>query len=231
MPRRTVAMAALLTASLALAPSAAAHNLSLSPNAGDLNTLFQFRGTGWQPFGRVTVEYFVTTRSAAPLRTFRVFPGSGGRFRFTWSDGLLGLTHRMCFRQLDTRFARTFRKCALFWVGLPYAQWMPTSGNPGDAFVLLVSGFPPGRALTVTTTPPPGILPGGPFTVTTRTRPGFVTNVPCAAPGTVFGPIFVPRGGAACGFTGGNAGRGPYTSLVRDPVSGLEAYATTRLLR
>jgi hypothetical protein len=75
------------------------------------------------------------------------------------------------------------------------------------------------------------MAPGGPFTVTTSTRGSFVSNVPCAAPGTSFGPIFVPRGGAACGFTGGSAGPGLYTSLVRDPVSRLKAYATARLLR
>jgi len=231
MLRRTIPLVAVLTASLALAPAAGAHNISLSPNAGDLNTVFQFRGTAWQPRGRVTVDYFSSTRSSAPLRTFRIAAGSSGGFRLNWSDGLLGLTHRMCFRQLDTRFGRTFRKCAIFWVGLPYAQWMPTSGNPGDTFVLFVSGFPPGRTLTVTTTPPPGIPAGGPFTVTTRTSGAFVINVPCAAGSPVFGPIFVPRGGATCGFIGGNAGPGLYTSLVRDPVSRLEAYATARLLR
>ena len=228
---RTVPIAAVLTVGLALAPAAGAHNLSLSPNAGDLNTVFQFRGTAWQPRSRVAVQYFSTTRSASPFRTFSIGTGSNGGFRLNWSDGLLGLTHRMCVQQLDTRFGRTFRKCALFWVGLPVAQWMPTSGNPGDTFVLLASGFPPGRTLTVTTTPPPGIPAGGPFTVTTRTSAAFVVNVPCAAGSPVFGPIFVPRGGATCGFIVGSAGPGLYTSLVRDPVSRLEAYATARLLR
>jgi hypothetical protein len=179
----------------------------------------------------VTVEYFTTTRSTAPFRTFRLSTGPSGGFRLNWSDGLLGLTHRMCFRQFDTRFTRTFRKCSLFWVGLPYAQWMPTSGNPGDTFVLFASGFPPGRTLTVTTTPPPGVSAGGPFFVTTRTSAAFVVNVPCAEGSPVFGPVFVPRGGATCGFIGGSAGPGLYTSLVRDPVSRLEAYATARLLR
>ena len=228
---RTVPIAAVLTVGLALAPAAGAHNLSLSPNAGDLNTVFQFRGTAWQPRSRVAVQYFSTTRSASPFRTFSIGTGSNGGFRLNWSDGLLGLTHRMCVQQLDTRFGRTFRKCALFWVGLPVAQWMPTSGNPGDTFVLLASGFPPGRTLTVTTNPPPGIPAGGPFFVRTRTSAAFVVNVPCAAGSPIFGPIFVPRGGATCGFIGGNAGPGLYTSLVRDPVSRLEAYATARLLR
>lgn len=233
MLRRTVPRAAVLTAILALAPAADAHNISLSPNAGDLNTVFKFRGTAWQPRSRVFADYFSSTRSAAPLRTFRVTVGSNGEFQFNWSDNLLGLTHRMCFRQFDTRsrIRRAFRKCELFWVGLPYAQWMPTSGNPGDTFVLFASGFPPGRTLTVTTTPPPGIPAGGPFTVTTRTNGAFVVNVPCAAGSPVFGPVFVPRGGATCGFIGGSAGPGLYTSLVRDPVSQLGAYATARLLR
>jgi hypothetical protein len=228
---RTIAVAAALAASLALAPTAGAHTVSLSPKAGDLNTVFKFRGTAWQPRNRVIVDYFRTTRASTPARTFRLTAGRTGRFGLDWTDGLLGLTHRMCFRQFDTRFGRTFRTCTLFWVGLPYAQWMPTFGNPGDAFVLFVSGFPPGRQLTVSTTPPPGIPAGGPFTVTTSTRGGFVSNVPCAAAGSVFGPIYVPRGGATCGFIGGNAGPGLYTSLVRDPISGLEAYATARLLR
>jgi hypothetical protein len=231
MLRRTLPLATVAAASLALAPAAGAHNVSLSPNAGDLNTVFQFRGTAWQPFSRVTVEYFTSTRSTAPFRSFRLFTRGNGSFGLNWTDSLLGLTHRMCFRQVDTRFGRTFRKCTLFWVGLPYAQWMLTFGNPGDTFVLFVSGFPPGRTLTVTTTPPPGIPAGGPFTVRTRTSGAFVINIPCTASGPAFGPIFVPRGGAACGFTGGSAGPGLYTSLVRDPVSRLEAYATARLLR
>jgi hypothetical protein len=142
-----------------------------------------------------------------------------------------GITHKMCFRQFDTRFGRTFRKCARFYVTAPYAQWMPATGNPGDTFVLYAAGFLPGRVLTVTTTPPPGITPGGPFTVITATRGSFVTNVPCASAGPSFLPVYVPRGGAACGFVGGNAGPGLYVSLVRDSGSGMQAYATARLLR
>jgi len=41
MLRRTIPLAA-VTASLALAPAAGAHNISLSPNAGDLNGHFEY---------------------------------------------------------------------------------------------------------------------------------------------------------------------------------------------
>jgi hypothetical protein len=224
-------LAAVLTAGLALVPAARAHNVSLSPNTGDLNTVFKFRGTAWQPRGRVSLDYFATPGAATPRLRFTVTSNRQGGFRVNWRDALVGLTHKICFHQFDARFGRTFRKCARFWVAPPYAQWIPTSGNPGDLFVLFVSGFPTGHALTVTTTPPPGIPAGGPFTVTTATSGSFVSNVPCAAGNPVFGPVFVPRGGAACGFIAGSAGPGLYTSLVRDPGTGFEAYATARLLR
>src|ERR1700724_486940 len=210
---------------LAITASASAHNLSLSPSSGDIKPSFRFLGTPWHPRHKVTVKYFASPTANAPLRSLSLQANGRGKFVLNWSDSLIGitfgLTHRMCFSQLDTRFTSTFRKCALFYVQAPYAQWMSTSGNPGDTFVLYVVGFPPGRTLTVTTTPPPGVSPGGPFTVTTATRGSFVTNVPCASNGPTFGPAYVPRGGAACGFTGGNAGPGLYTSLVRDPISGL----------
>lgn len=231
MLRRMLPLATVAAASLALVPAAGAHNISLSPRSGDLNTPFRFVGTAWEPRGRLSLDYFATPNAAAPFRRYALSADRTGRFRVTWRDALVGRTHKICFRQFDTRVARTFRKCERFWVAPPYAQWVPTSGNPGDLFVLFVSGFPTGHALTVTTTPPPGIPAGGSFTVTTATSAGFISNVPCAGGSPVFGPVFVPRGGAACGFTGGSAGPGLYTSLVRDPGTGFEAYATARLLR
>ena len=94
-----------ILAALLLTPGASAHTISLSPRAGDLNTPFRFTGRGWQPRGVVSWEYFTSTRATTPFRSGRFRDGANGRFRFTWSDTALGLTHRMCFTQLDTRFA------------------------------------------------------------------------------------------------------------------------------
>jgi hypothetical protein len=220
-----------ILAALLLTPGASAHTISLSPRAGDLNTPFRFTGRGWQPRGVVSWEYFASTRATTPFRSGRFRDGAGGSFRFTWSDTALGLTHRMCFTQLDTRFARAagaprgrrFRRCANFYVAPPSAYYQPPAGAPGDVFVLIASGFPPSRTLQVTVRGPDGPQPSDSYSMITATRGGF-------SPGP-FGPIFVPRGGAGLPRAVANSGAGLYTAEISEPRSNLVAYASLRLAR
>ena len=221
-----------ILAALVLTPSASAHTISFSPRAGDLNTPFRFTGRSWQPRGVVFWQYFVSTRATTAFRSGRFRGGGNGRFRFTWSDTALGLTHRMCFTQLDTRFAsaagtpsgRRFRRCVSFYVALPSAYYDPSTGAPGDVFILIVDGFPPGRALQVTVGGPDGPRQSDSYAMTTATRGGFLPSGP-------FGPIFVPRGGSAIPRTAANSGAGLYTAEIREPRSNLVAYASFRLTR
>ena len=225
-------LAALIAASLALAAPAGAHNLSLTPRSGDLGTFFRFSGRAWQPRGLVFWEYLPSTRSTTVTQNGSFRAGGNGRFRFTWTDARPGLTHRMCFTQFDSRFARAagqqqrgrrFRQCANFYVAPPSAYYSPNAGLPGETFVLVALGFPPGRTLTVTVRGPDGPTVGDSFTMTAGTRGGF-RNGP-------FGPIFVPRGGGAVARTSSNSGAGLYTAEIREPRTGLIAYASARLTR
>jgi hypothetical protein len=59
--------------------------------------------------------------------------------------------------------------------------------------------------------------------MTTATRGGF-------SPGP-FGPIFVPRGGAAFARAAANSGAGLYAAEILEPRSNLVAYASLRLTR
>ena len=137
----------------------------------------------------------------------------------------------MCFTQLDTRFVRTagtprgrrFRRCANFYVAPPSAYYNPSAGAPGDVFVLIASGFPPGRTLQVAVRGPDGPQPSDSYSMTTATRGGF-------SPGP-FGPIFVPRGGAALARAAANSGAGLYAAEILEPRSNLVAYASLRLTR
>jgi hypothetical protein len=220
-------------AALVLATPASAHNLSLTPRAGDLGTFYRFTGRAWQPTGRVFWEYFATTRASTPTKSGDFLAGRNGRFRFTWTDGRPGLTHRMCFTQFDTRFARVagtspgrrFRQCTNFWVAAPSAYYDPAAGVPGNSFVLLALGFPPGRTLQGVVRGPDGPTQvGNSFTLTARTRGGF-------SPPGPFGPVFVPRGGAIATSTATDTGAGLYIAEIREPLSGLVAYAGVRLTR
>ncbi len=221
-----------ILAALVFAAPAAAHNLALSAPAGDLGTFFRFSGRAWQPGGRVLWEYQPSTQSTPVTQSGSFRSGPKGRFRFTWSDGRPGLTHRMCFTQFDTRFAtssgttpgRRFRKCASFYVALPSAFYTPSAGVPGDPFVLVATGFPPGRRLDVTVRGPDGPQAVDTFSMTTSTRSAFTPPGP-------YGPVFVPRGGAAVARPSSNSGVGLYTAEIREPASGLVAYASTRLNR
>ena len=101
--------------SLALAPAAQAHNVSVFPRFGDVFDPFTFTGTAWQPFKRVRVTYDQNADGDID-QVGSVFTNRFGNFRFRWNGEDVADTHRMCFRQFDSRFRfqRTFFKCRLF---------------------------------------------------------------------------------------------------------------------
>jgi hypothetical protein len=47
-------------------------------------------------------------------QTRRVFTTTNGRFTFRWHGENVFDTHRMCFRQFDSRFQTTYFKCKRF---------------------------------------------------------------------------------------------------------------------
>jgi hypothetical protein len=196
-------------------------SVSVVPEAGDVNTVFAFQGTGWKPGRTLKASYFVVAaRSGGARRTFSFKPRRNGSFvfRLTRPIGLVdsGVTSRMCFRQ------RRVRECEDFYVAPPAAQFMPATGNPGDVFLLVVSGFYTGRHLQATLTLPNAMIRT--FGLTTRTTDGFVAGGP-------FGPILVPRGGAAVRFAPKVTDPvGPYTVLVTDPKAGSRARAVLVLV-
>jgi hypothetical protein len=157
----------------------------------------------------------VAGRGGGPRRTFTFKPRRDRSFvfRLTRPIGLVdsGVTSRMCFRQ------RRLRACQDFYVMPPAAQFMPSAGSPGDAFLLVASGFYAGRQLRATLTLPDATIRT--FAMNARTTASFVEGGP-------FGPVLVPRGGAAVRFvprTGDPAG--VYTVLVTDPKAGSRARA------
>ena len=111
----TGAAVATVLASLVLAPAAQAHNVSVFPRFGGVGEPFTFTGTAWQPFKRVRVIYDQNADGGID-QTGSVFPNRFGNFRFRWNGEDVADTHRMCFRQFDSRsrFQRTFFKCRLF---------------------------------------------------------------------------------------------------------------------
>jgi hypothetical protein len=224
---RRVLLAVCLVAVLAFAGNARAQVVKLSPRTGDVNTTFLFRGTGWQPRKRVDVTYFVSSSVTRPYRSFKFRPESNGGFVFSLTKpiGLVdaGVTSRMCFRQRDTRpkVPHVYRVCVNFYVAAPLAQFMPSTGKPGDLFLLVVSGFLAGARLEGTLTRPTGTTKA--FAFRTRTKEAFVSGGP-------FGPIFVPRGGAAIRVpTDTTDSLGIYTVLVTDPKAGSRARAAVVL--
>jgi hypothetical protein len=219
---RAVVTALLLTA-IGSASSPNAHTISYTPRGGDVNTMFVFTGRGWQPKHVVHVSYFLSASAQRPYRTYQFDAGSGGgfRFKFTKPVGLVeaGVTAKMCFRQRDTstKPAHTFRTCGNFYVAPAAAQFQPSSGNAGQVFVLVVSGFLAGRRLEGTLTPPAGEPTT--FTLRTRTTDAFVSGGP-------FGPIYVRRGGAVAKFVlSADDPIGLYSALVLDPRAGHRARA------
>ena len=109
-----VAVAAVL-GSLALAPAAQAHSTFVTPRFGDPGDAFVFRGTAWQAFKRVRIAYDESADGSVE-QTTSIFTNRFGNFRFTWRGENVEDTHRMCFRQYDSRrrFQRTFTSCRLF---------------------------------------------------------------------------------------------------------------------
>jgi hypothetical protein len=205
---------------LALAFLAAApppnSSVSVLPESGDVNTIFSFRGSRWDPARTILASYFVVaSRSGGPRRTFTFRPRKNGSFLFklTRPIGLVdsGVTSRMCFRQ------RRVRTCANFYVAPPAAQFMPATGNPGDVFLLVASGFYAGRQVEATLTLP---------NATTRTFPLTTRKTAALVEGGPFGPVLVPRGGAAVRFVPRTTDPlGLYSVLVTDPRAGSRARA------
>ena len=107
-----VAIAA-VTCSLASASAAHAHNVSVFSRYGDVGEPFVFVGTAWQRFQRVRVFYDQNANGRFD-QTGSIYPNRSGIFRYRWNGEDIADTHRMCFRQFDTRFGRTFFKCKLF---------------------------------------------------------------------------------------------------------------------
>jgi hypothetical protein len=101
--------------SFALAPAARAHNVSVYPRYGAVFQPFVFTGTAWQPYRKVRVLYDQNADGTFE-QTSSTYPNANGYFRFRWNGEDVADTHRMCFRQFDTRarFQRTFFKCKLF---------------------------------------------------------------------------------------------------------------------
>jgi hypothetical protein len=179
--------------------------------------VFTFRGSGWKPHPKVTASYFVSSaRTGHAKKTFTFTPRRDGSFvfRLTRPIGLVdsGVTSRMCFRQ-----RRRPRVCQDFYIAAPAAQFMPATGNPGDVFLLVVSGFYAGRELDASLARPDGTSRD--FTLTTRTTAAFVSGGP-------FGPVLVLRGGAAVRLAPRATDPvGLYSVLVSDPRAGSQARA------
>ncbi len=109
------------------------------------------------------------------------------------------------------------RACADFYVAPPAAQFMPATGSPGDVFLLVASGFYAGRQLEATLTLPNAT--SRTFALKTRQTAALVEGGP-------FGPILVPRGGAAVRFVPRSTDPvGLYSILVVDPNAGSRARA------
>lgn len=191
-------------------------SVSVLPESGDVNTIFAFHGSGWQRRPSIRASYFVVaSRSGGPRKTFTFKPRKNGSFvfRLTRPIGLVdsGVTSRMCFRQLRVR------ACQDFYVAPPAAQFMPSTGSPGDVFLLVASGFYAGRDLEATLTLPNATTRN--FALKTRKTAALVEGGP-------FGPILVPRGGAAVRFVPRTTDPvGLYSVLVTDPRAGSRARA------
>ena len=226
--RLSILLVTALLSAGSVAAHAHPHTVSLAQRAGDVNSTFVFAGRGWQPRKRVVALYYVSAGAKRPYREFHFKPGSKGGFvfRFTKPIGLVdsGVTSRMCFRQRDTtrrRHPHVYRACADFYVAAPAAQFMPSTGRPGNLFLLVASGFLAGHRLTGTLTLPTGET--STFHVRTRNSDAFVSGGP-------FGPIFVRRGGATVRFPSKpDDPPGLYSVLFTDDKAGSRARAVLEL--
>jgi hypothetical protein len=212
---------ALAAASAALAATPKP-SLVVAPRSGDVNTAFLFKGKGWAPKKRIAASYFASTTATRPYRAYAFKPRRDGSFVFRFARPVAlidaGVTSKMCFRQPGQSPRRL---CTNFYVAPPAAQFMPSSGNLGDVFMLVVSGFVAGHELQGMLLVPPATE--RPFVVRARRADAFVAGGP-------FGPIFVPRGGAAVRFpTSASDAPGLYTVTVTDPAAGSRARAALML--
>lgn len=100
---------------LAVPAVAGAHNVSVFPRFGETGDNFLFSGKAWQAFKRVR-WYYDQHDDGEFEQTGRLFTNGKGRFLFRWRGEDVLDTHRMCFRQKDTRFSpdRYFFKCKRF---------------------------------------------------------------------------------------------------------------------
>jgi len=208
-----IACLALLAAVVFAAP-AAAHNVKVSPKAGDSATKFIFKGTKWQPGGDVLVQYYATEDSNQPFRTRVILTRADGRFKVSLvrpaSTAAFGVTARMCFTQDDSRLGRRFRKCKRFYVDPPTARFWPSTGPPGTPFLLMTSGWYPGMQLVLQLERPDGVLETYTDMSPTRRRGAFF------AVGEPFGSIFVRKGATYRLFPGDpNVLVGDYLATVR----------------
>jgi len=210
MRARTLAIALALTV-LAIAPSAAlAHTLSpAAPQSGDGGTTFYFYGRAWQKGGVIQAQYYRRYNDRRPFRTKNFRATGTGELLFrlydVWAYSV-GKQERICFAQFDTRYQRTYRKCASFYVEPPTAYFMPPDGAPGDEFILVANGFQANRTLLITLTTPLGEDQS--YSMRTRSRPKFIV--------TGFGPLFIPRGGAIREFQSNTTDpAGLYTAFVK----------------
>ena len=98
---------------LAVPAVAGAHNVKVSPRFGTLGDDFFFYGKYWQKFKRV--RWFYDQNNDGDFeQTGRVFTSGKGKFVFRWRNEDVFDTHRMCFRQFDSRFQKTYFKCKRF---------------------------------------------------------------------------------------------------------------------
>ncbi|MEA2361249.1 MAG: hypothetical protein QOD71_394 [Thermoleophilaceae bacterium] len=212
MRARTLAIAVVLAVLCATAPAdASAHTLAPpSPTAGDGGTAFYFAGRAWQAGQSIQAQYYRRESDARPFRTKNFRTSPVGTFVFRLLDPWFfdtGRLQRMCFAQFDTRFGRTFRKCKTFYVGPPFAYFMPADGAAGQVYILVAGGFQANRTLNIELTRPDGVVEN--YSMRTRTRSGFVS-------GGEFGAIYVPRGGAFLRFQSNTTDPlGLYTAFVK----------------
>jgi hypothetical protein len=195
MRARTLAIALAMAVLLAAPATALAHTLAPpSPTAGDGGTTFYFAGRAWQANQVIQAQYFRRETDNRPFRTKNFQVGSNGGFVFRLLNPWFfdtGRLQRMCFAQFDTRYSRTFRKCKTFYVGPPYAYFMPADGEAGQVYILVAGGFQANRTLNVELTRPDGVVEN--YSMRTRTRSGFVS-------GGEYGAIYVPKGGSFLRF-------------------------------
>jgi hypothetical protein len=211
MRARTLAIAVAMAVLLAAPATALAHTLAPpSPTAGDGGTTFYFAGRAWQANQVIQAQYFRRETDNRPFRTKNFQVGSNGGFVFRLLNPWFfdtGRLQRMCFAQFDTRYSRTFRKCKTFYVGPPYAYFMPADGEAGQVFILVAGGFQANRTLNVELTRPDGVVEN--YSMRTRTRSGFVS-------GGEYGAIYVPKGGSFLRFQSNPTDpQGLYTAFVK----------------